>query len=104
MSLTISATSEYSSHVIQLSALHRPENSTFNQTTGIFNWIAVKGEEYLSIEARDINTTLRSQHDILFYVNTTDKPIINPGNGMNSPFDGINYSILIFVMIILFDH
>jgi hypothetical protein len=103
MSLTISATSEYSSHVIQLSALHQPKNSTFNQTTGIFNWIAVKGEEYLSIEARDINTTLRSRHDIVFYVNTTDKPIINPGNGMNSPFDGINYSILIFVMIILFD-
>jgi hypothetical protein len=104
LNLKISTISEYPSHVIQLSALHLPPNSTFNESTGMFKWIAVKGEDYLRIEAHDINTSLKSQHDIVFNVNTTDQPIVSPVNGLNSPFDGINYSILIFSMIVLFNH
>ncbi|CAF1556505.1 unnamed protein product [Rotaria sp. Silwood1] len=72
INLNISATSEYPSNVVQLFELHRPANATFNQYTGIFQWTAIKGEEYLSIEARDITYNLRSRHDIAFYVKAND--------------------------------
>ncbi|CAF3666345.1 unnamed protein product [Rotaria sp. Silwood1] len=66
--LTTSAKSEYLSHTVKLSPLHQPTNSTFNPTTGVFLWKAIKGEHYLSIEARDMTYNLTSKHDIVFYV------------------------------------
>ncbi len=44
-------------------------------------WTAIKGEYYLSIEARDTISNLTSKHDITFNVNATASgPIIKPNN------------------------
>ena len=42
--LNMSASSEYPSHTVKLVELHRSENATFDQHTGIFQWTAIKGE------------------------------------------------------------
>ena len=99
--LNISASSEYPTHTIELSILHQPVNSTFDTRTGLFIWNATTGEHYVSIEARDINTNLKSKHDIEFYVNGTIKPIVNPNIGSYSQSNGMNYFIFIFTTILL---
>lgn len=66
--LHITVTSEHLSHDIELFPLHLPKESTFNQNTNMFEWIAVEGEHYLSMEANDKKYNLKSKHDISFYV------------------------------------
>jgi hypothetical protein len=102
VSLSISASSEYLSHIVELSELHRPENAIFERNTGIFNWTAIAGEHYLSIEARDTTYNLKSKHDIKFNVNGTGKPIISPGNGCNSQLNEATFIVLILAMIVRF--
>ncbi|CAF3883752.1 unnamed protein product [Rotaria magnacalcarata] len=77
INLNLSASSEYPSHIVELIAIVTPANSTLNQTTGIFTWKAIKGEHYLSIRARDKNSTLTSKHDIDFNVKANDDININ---------------------------
>jgi hypothetical protein len=102
VNLVISASSEYSSHVVELSALHLPKNSTFDRNTGIFKWTAVEGEHYISIEARDTTYNLTSKHDIIFYVKAVGKPIIDPNNGGNGQFQQASFIISIFGILVLF--
>jgi hypothetical protein len=108
--LVINAASEDLSHAIELSELHRPVNSTFDRNTGIFNWTAIKGEHYLSIEALDTISHLKSNHDISFNVNaaneftvnTTVKPTIRPNNGRNNQLNHACFIVSIVGMIIRF--
>lgn len=118
VNIIITASSEYPSHAVQLSALHLPTNATFNNVTGSFKWKVIKGEHYVSIKARDTTNNLISKHDITFFVNvlaesttttqsstsklSTNKPTTKPGNGSYSCFNGIDYFILMFAIIILF--
>ena len=74
----ISATSDNPSHAVGLFVVNLPVNSTFNSTTGSFNWTAIKGEHYVSIEARDQVSNVTSKHDINFNVNAADEPFTTP--------------------------
>ncbi|CAF3445492.1 unnamed protein product, partial [Rotaria sp. Silwood2] len=101
--LNVSATSEYLVHVVALTDLHRPENATFNQNTGIFQWTAIKGEHYLSVEALDKIYNLKSKHDIIFYVKVSDdETTVASGNGNNNQVNEVNFIILIIVLNFLF--
>ena len=102
VSLNISATSEDPLHTVRLSLIHQPKNSTFIESSRVFKWVAVKGEDYLSIRAVDLNTNLTSKHDIVFNVSGVDNPLPKPDNGMSNPFDRISYSIIIVGIILLF--
>jgi hypothetical protein len=99
--INMSASSEYPLNIVKISALHLPQNAKFDMNTYIFNWVAIKGQDYISIQADDITYNLKSKHDISFNVKDTGIPIIDPGNSSNSRFNGINYLILILAMIIL---
>ena len=96
--LNMSASSEYPSHIVGLVELHRPENATFDQHTGIFQWTAIKGEHYVSIEAHDRTFNLTSKHDIVFNV-TTGKTIFAPGNSSINQINEVSITILIFGLI-----
>ncbi|CAF5015570.1 unnamed protein product, partial [Rotaria sp. Silwood1] len=101
--LNVSATSEYSSHVVELFELHRPEHAIFNRNTGIFQWTAIKGEHYLSIEALDKTYNLKSKHDITFAVKVIDdENTAAPGKGNNNHVNEANFIILIIGLNVLF--
>ncbi|CAF1158061.1 unnamed protein product [Rotaria sordida] len=101
--LNVSATSEYPSHVVKLFELHRPEHATFNYNTGIFQWTAIKGEHYLSVEALDETYNLKSKHDITFYVKVIDDGITAaPGKGSNNQVNEVNFIILIIGLNVIF--
>ncbi|CAF3726113.1 unnamed protein product [Rotaria sordida] len=101
--LNVSATSEYPSHVVKLFELHRPEHSTFNYNTGIFQWTPIKGEHYLSVEALDEIYNLKSKHDITFYVKVIDDGITAaPGKGSNNQVNEVNFIILIIGLNVIF--
>ena len=110
--LNMSASSEYPSHTIKLILLHLPQNATFNNVTGIFRWIAITGEHYLSIEARDTTYNLSSTRDIAFNVKDGNEMTTNPTtsrrsttthrNSSHNHFSGINYLVFIIAIFILF--
>ncbi|CAF4000147.1 unnamed protein product [Rotaria sordida] len=102
MNLNVSATSEYPSHIVELFELHLPTNATFDRNTSIFLWIAIKGEHYLSIEARDKTYNLTSKHDITFYVKANDPIVVTPSSGSNSLVKKTTFIIIILGLTLLF--
>ncbi|CAF3977564.1 unnamed protein product [Rotaria sp. Silwood2] len=102
VSLNISATSEYPSHVVELFELHRPVNATFDRNTGIFRWTAISGEHYLSIGARDTTYNLISKHDITFYVQANAPITVTTTSGSNNLVKEANFIITILGLTLLF--
>jgi hypothetical protein len=90
--LVMSASSEYLSNIVVVSALHVPRNAVFNNSTGAFKWTAVKGEDYLSIQAHDKTYNLKTNHDITLIVS---------GTGSNNRVNGINFLVLFIGFTVL---
>jgi acetamidase/formamidase len=88
----MSASSEYSSNIIVVSALHLPKNAVFDSDTGAFKWTAVKGEDYLSVQAHDKTYNLKTNHDITFIVS---------GTGSNNRLHQMNFLVLFVGLIVL---
>jgi hypothetical protein len=90
--LVMSASSEYLSNIVVVSALHVPRNAVFDNSTGAFKWTAVKGEDYLSIQAHDKTYNLKTNHDITLIVS---------GTGSNNRVNGINILVLLIGFTVL---
>jgi hypothetical protein len=99
--LNMSASSEYLLNILVMSALHLPQNAVFNNYTGVFTWIAAKGEDYVSIQADDITYNLKSTHDITFNVKAANKPIVDPGNGSNNQFNEASFLVLLAGLVVI---
>jgi len=66
--LKINVTSEYSSNVIELTALHLPIGGKFDSRTKTFSWKAGENDDYVRIQATDKTYNLTATHEILFKI------------------------------------
>ncbi|UJR24531.1 hypothetical protein I4U23_005906 [Adineta vaga] len=91
----VSVSSDNPTHSITLSTIHLPRKATFIVSTHTFIWTAIKGDDYLSIQAHDQTNNLTTKHDITFHV--------TPFHRSNSnDVKGIQLLILILTFFIIF--
>ena len=90
--LKIDASSSDPSSIINLSAVHLPQGATFNVQTGVFDWTAVEGDDYVRIRALDEKYNLMATHEIAFRIESAKK------GGANQ----FELQILLFLVNVLF--